>query len=195
MVKKCFKWFIFILLLGFCVYTEEYIHRGVGMFVGMGVALLGLLINDWLQNEGLGDYVMLSGCALFFIFFFFIANGVHIENNQDGVAIYSPFYTHVLDRGERVETKDLNWCYNTKKEAKKDRFIFLYKGDSCTVFTRHEKVMTIAAHYSIYKGYGKYGNLHFISFDDKVIDLNGTEITRGYEPYVFDDTPMLDYYP
>ena len=192
MVKKCFKWFIFILLLGFCLYAEEYIHRGVGMFVGMGVTLIGFLINDWLQNEGIGEYLMFSGCALFFIFFFFIANGVHIENNQDGVAIYSAFYTHELDRGECVETKDLNWCYNTKKEAKKDRFIFLYKGDSCTVFTRHEKVKTIPANYSISEG---FGNLHFISFDGKNIDLRGTEVTRGYEPYVFDDTPMLDYYP
>ena len=192
MVKKCFKWFIFILLLGFCVYTEEYIHGVVGMFVGMGVTLIGLLINDWLQNEGIAEYLMFSGCALFFIFFFFIANGVHIENNQDGVAIYSPFYTHVLDRGERVETKDLNWCYNTKKEAKKKRFIFLYKGDSCTVFTRHEKVMTIPANYSISNG---CGNLHFISFDGKFFDLKGTEVTRGYKPYVFEDTPMLDYYP
>ncbi len=191
MVKKCFKGLIFILLLGFCIYTEEYIQRGMGMVVGMNVILIGFLINDWLQNEGLGECLTYSGCAFFFIFFF-IANGVHIENNQDGVAIYSAFYTHELDRGERVETKDLNWCYTTrKKEARKDRFIFLYKGDSCTVFTRHEKVMTIPANYEISEA---FGNLQFISFDGKFFDLKGTEVARGYEPYVFDDTPMLDYY-
>lgn len=188
MIKLFAKMIITILLFVFCIYVEDYIQRGMGIFVGMAITCVGLLIGDstdW--REKLRDYLGLVGCALSFFFFIGIAMEIHIKE-----VVRSPFYTHVLECGNRMETKQLKSSYTqyySKYEVKNDTFYFLYYADSCSIYNKYGKVLTIPDSFTIgQKDYG-YGKLHYVVVNGKDYDMRGTEIAYGYKPYVSDRTP------
>lgn len=193
MIKYVIKLIVAILLFAFCIYVEDYVQRGMGMFVGMAITCVGLLIGDstdW--REKLRDYLGLVGCALCFFFFIGIAMEIHIKETPDGIVVRSPFYTHVLERGNRMETKQLKSSYTqyySKYEVKNDTFYFLYYADSCSIYNKYGKVLTIPDSFTIgQKDYG-YGKLHYVVVNGKAYDMRGTEIAYGYKPYVADITP------
>lgn len=195
MIKLFAKMIITILLFVFCIYVEDYIQRGMGIFVGMAITCVGLLIGDstdW--REKLRDYLGLVGCALCFFFFIGIAMEIHIKTT-DGIVVRSPFYTHVLERGNRMWTKQLRSYYTqyySKFEVKKEAFYFIYNGDSCSIFNKYGMILKIPkTSYKIeQKDFGN-GELDYIVLSGKTYDLRGTEIKElnGYKPYVSDRTP------
>lgn len=194
MVKFIVKLIIAILIFAFCIYVEDYVQRAAGMFIGMTIACVGLVIGDSSdRREELRDYLGLVGCALYFFFFACIAMEIHIEEtDDDGIVVRSPFYTHVLEHGDRMETKQLK-SYYTKYycefKVKDETYYFVYKGDSCSFYNKYGKVLAIPTSYTIkQKDFGK-GKLHYIVFNGKAYDLRGTEIKKGYIPYVSDTTP------
>lgn len=193
MVKFFVKLIITILLFAFCIYVEDYVQRGAGMFIGMTIACVGLIIGDGTERrEKWRDFICTVGCILSFGFLIGIAVEIHIKETDGGVKVLSPFYTHVLEYGERLKTKRLNSYYTqyySKYEVKNDIFYFLYNRDSCSIFNMYGKVLTISNNFTLLqKDYG-HGKLHYLVVNGKTYDMRGTEITYGYNPYVADITP------
>ena len=193
MIKLFAKMIITILLFVFCIYVEDYVQRGMGMFVGMAITCVGLLIGDstdW--REKLRDNLGLVGCALCFFFFIGIAMEIHIKETPDGIIVRSPFYTHVLEHGNRMETKQLKSYYTqyySKYEVKNEFFYFLYNRDSCSIFNKYGKVLTISNNFTLLQNDYGHGKLHHLVVNGKTYDMRGTLITYGYKPYVADITP------
>lgn len=99
-----------IAAIGIGIYLEEYVSRGIGMFWGMTLVGIGLIFEN--IYDQLEHFFSIVGCLVSFFFFFGIANEIHIEETPDGVEIKSAYYTHVLETGERVQTKELRSNYS-----------------------------------------------------------------------------------
>ena len=186
MIKLFAKMIITILLFVFCIYVEDYVQRGMGIFLGMALFGIGLIFDR------LEHFFGVMGGIFYFLFLMGSAIEVHIEKTQDGILVKSPFYTHVLEHGDSMDTKQLK-CYYTRfyntYEVKNDKFYFIYNGDTCTIFNKIGRVLKIPMSYTIrQKDFGS-GILDYIVVNGKSYDLRGTEIKNGYMPYVSDRTP------
>lgn len=194
MVKFIFKLIIAILLFAFCIYVEDYVQRGAGMLVGLGITLIGLFIDDLFNRwEEWHEFLSVTGVLLSLLFFVSIGLGIHFKETSNGsIEVRSPFYTHVLEHGNRMEVKQLNSCYTkyySKYELKDETYYFVYKGESCSIYNKYGKVLTIPDSFTIrQKDYG-HGKLHHLIVNGKTYDMRGTQITYGYNPYVADITP------
>lgn len=193
MVKFDIKLIITILLFAFCIYVEDYVQRGVGMFVGIAITCVGLLFgNSSYRREELRDYFSLVGCALCFFFFISIGMGVHFKEVPKGIKVLSAFYTHEIGSGDRLETKQLHSYYTqyyNKYEVKADTYYFVYKGESCYIYNEYSKLLTLPVSFTILQRDFGHGKLHNIVVNSKTYDMRGTEIKDGYTPYISDITP------
>ena len=120
--------------------------------------------------------------------------GLHIEETERGIIVKSPFYTHILERGSRVEEKDLRACYSKcyrHVDVEKEHFYFLYHETGCiSIYNTHEKVMEVDTTFEIKAhDWGGDGVLDYINYHGANYDLRGTKITDGYKPYYFNRTP------
>ena len=69
MVKFIFKLIIAILLFAFCIYVEDYVQRGAGMLVGLGITLIGLFIDDLFNRwEEWHEFLSVTGVLLSLLF-------------------------------------------------------------------------------------------------------------------------------
>lgn len=195
-MKTIIKVVLAVALLTLCVYIEDYVQRCAAMFVGAGIAVLGLAVGDKTDlRKSCRDFLGALGTVIYFGFLVGIAvMEIHIEQKAEGIVVRSPFYTHVLERGNRMETKKLRSYYTqycSKFEVKKEAFYFIYNGDSCSIFNKYGMILKIPkTSYKIeQKDFGN-GELDYIVLSGKTYDLRGTEIKElnGYKPYVSDRT-------
>lgn len=172
------------------IYLEDYVSRGFGMFVGMVLAIIGLAIGD---KERWRDFIATLGALLYFGFFVGTAMTLHIEKTKNGgVLMRSAFYTRILERGSHVDTLQLHPYYEqyySKIEVAKKPFFFVYKQDSCSVYNEYEKIATIPLSFTIKNEDFGSGNLDYIEFDNKRLDLRGRLIDSEYQAEIKDITP------
>ena len=197
-MKTIIKVVVVIALLSLCVYIEDYVQRCAAMFVGAGIAVVGLAVGDKTDlQESWRDFIATLGVLLYFGFFLGIAMEIHVEETPDGVEIKSAYYTHVLETGERIDTMQLQSYYNqyySRYEVKTETFYFLYDGLHCSVYNHYGKVLEFDASFSIgEKDYG-HGKINYIRVGNQAFDMRGTEINEDYSPYVLDRTPDYNNY-
>lgn len=191
-MKTLLKIIIIIILIALCAYLEDYTFRGAGMFVGIALACFGFLIGE--SGKDWHDFFTLLGASLYFAFFLFMAIGIHLEKTEEGVNVRSPFFTHVIEHGQRVEDMDLKSHYTqyySRVEVKIEPFYFLHDGKgSCSIYSSHLKIMTIPDHFSIIEQDFGHGALNAIRLCDSVVyDMRAKKITVDYDPEVIDITP------
>lgn len=186
-MKKIIMYIIVVAIVALAIYLEDYAFRGAGMLVGLVVVLVGLFIDDvfnwrseWIENFSV------TGALLSLFFLVGIGLGIHFKETADGrIEVRSAFYTHVLEYGERIETRVLHSHYTkdgSHYAVKKEIFTYLYHGDSCSIYNKYDKMLTVPNTYVIIqKDYG-HGKLHHIIVDGKTFDMRGTEINEDYSP-------------
>lgn len=198
-MKTIIKVVVVIALLSLCVYIEDYVQRCAAMFVGAGIAVVGLAVGDKTDlQESWRDFIATLGVLLYFGFFLGIAMEIHVEETPDGVEIKSAYYTHVLETGERVQTKELRSNYSqyySRWDVDTQVFYFLYNGTHCSVYNRYGKVLDLHIPFSIEaKDFG-HGEINYIRIGGgQAFDMRGTEINEDYSPYVSDRTPDYNNY-
>jgi len=190
---------IVVAIAALAIYLEDYAFRGAGMLLGFAVACVGLCIDDVFNRRSeWSEAFSVTGVLLSLFFFVSIGLGIHFKETSDGIIqVRSAFYTHVLEYGERIKTRVLHSHYTkdgSHYAVKKETFTYLYHGDSCSIYNKYDKVLTIPNTYVIIqKDYG-HGKLHHIIVDGKTFDMRGTEIKEDYSPFVVDITPDYTNY-
>ena len=194
-IIRIFQVIFAIAAIGIGIYFEEYVSRGFGMFWGMTLVGIGLIFEN--RYDQLEHFFSIVGCLLSFVFFFGIALEIHIEEVPDGIAIKSPYYTHTLETGERIDTMQLQSYYNqyySRYEVKTETFYFLYDGLHCSVYNHYGKVLELDTSFSIgEKDYG-HGKINYIRVGNQAFDMRGTKIDEDFSPYVSDRTPDYNNY-
>ena len=189
-IIRIFQVIFTIVAIGIGIYLEDYISRGFGMFWGMTLIGIGLIFEN--IYDQLEHFFSIVGCLLSFVFFFGIANEIHIEETPDGVEIKSAYYTHTLESGERIDTMQLQSYYTksgSRFSVKTEPFYLLYDGLHCSVYNRYGKILDIDKTFSIKaKDFG-HGQINYIRVGDQAFDTRGKEIKEGYEPEIVDITP------
>lgn len=186
-IIRIFQVIFAIAAIGIGIYLEEYVSRGFGMFWGMTLVGIGLIFEN--IYDQLEHFFSIVGCLLSFVFFFGIALlDIHTEEVPDGIAIKSPYYTHTLETGERIDTMQLQSYYTksgSRFSVKTEPFYLLYDGLHCSVYNRYGKILDIDKTFSIKaKDFG-HGHINYIRVGDQAFDMRGTEINEDYSPYVF----------
>lgn len=188
------KLIVFVVLVALWIYLEDYVQRGLGLVVGMLVILIGVVIYVIRERVFfcMVGFVLLYGSLC--------TGGIelHIEEAEGSVMVRSPFYTHILERGIRVEEKELRTYYskeNSRVDVEITHFYFLYhETGSISIFNTYEKINEVDTTFVLKsKDFGD-GVLDYINYHGANYDLRGTIITDGYKPYYFnriryDDTP------
>lgn len=189
-IIRIFQVIFAIAAFALAIYGEDFHFRGFGMFVGITLVGIGLLFEN--IYDRLEHPFSVVGCLLSFVFFFGIANEIHIEETPDGVEIKSAYYTHVLETGERIDTMQLQSYYTksgSRFSVKTEPFYLLYDGLHCSVYNRYGKILDIDKTFSIKaKDFG-HGHINYIRVGDQAFDMRGTEIKEDFFPYVSDITP------
>lgn len=192
-MKKFIKFVIIVAIAALSIYLEEYTFRGAGLCVGIGITFIGLLIDDVFNRwEEWYEFLSVTGVLLSLFFFVSIGMGVHFKETPDGIEVRSALYTHILECGKRLEVKQLNSCYTkyySKYEVKDETYYFVYKGESCSIYNKYGKVLTIPDSFTIRQKDFGHGKLHHLVVNGKTYDMRGTQISYGYNPYVADITP------
>lgn len=192
-MKKFIKFVIIVAIAALSIYLEEYTFRGAGLCVGIGITFIGLLIDDVFNRwEEWHEFLSITGALLSLFFFVSIGMGVHFKETPDGIEVRSALYTHVLEYGNRMETKHLKSHYTqfyNNYEVKDDKYYFVYKGESCSIYNKYGKVLTIPDSFTIrQKDYG-HGKLHHLVVNGKTYDMRATEVNANYSPFIIDTTP------
>lgn len=185
-----------IAAIGIGIYLEDYVSRGFGMGVGMALVCIGFTFENIFDK--LEHFFTVVGCLIYFGFFLGIAMEIHIiEEASDGIAIKSPYYTHTLETGERIDTMQLQSYYTksgSRFSVKTEPFYLLYDGLHCSVYNRYGKILDIDKTFSIKaKDFG-HGHINYIRVGDQAFDMRGTLINEDYSPYVSDVTPDYNNY-
>ena len=67
MVKFVIKLIIAILLFACCIYIEDYLQRGAGLFLGMGVTIIGLLITSVCALHSVNRFLRMKSGELHYV--------------------------------------------------------------------------------------------------------------------------------
>lgn len=174
------------------IYLEDYCFRGSGMFLGMALAVISLIVES--ISDRTGHFFSAIGCVLYLFFFVAIAMEIHIDETDDGVDIRSPFYTHVLEHGESVEQKKLQSHYTqyySRINVKSETFYILHcSNGTCSIYNSYAKVISLPDSFIILEHDLGHGNLNYIQVGDgSAYDMRGMEIKDGYRPKIIDITP------
>lgn len=198
-IIRVFQAIFAFVAFGLAILAEDFGFRGFGMISGMALLCIGLIfehISDCSEEH----YFSVLGCIFYFMFLFGLAFQPHFLETEDGVDVLSPFYTHVLEHGERLQQKELNSHYTkyySGIDVKKESFNFLYgdNGTTCSVYNSYEKIMTLPASFVILEKDFGHGKLHYIQVGDTTAyDMHGVVINESYEPDIEDITPDYTNY-
>lgn len=189
-IIRIFQAIFVIAAFGLAILAEDFGFRGFGVIFGMTLLGIGLIFEHICnQSESIFSVV---GCILFFVSFFGIAMEIHIEEAPDGIKIKSPYYTHTLETGERIDTMQLQSYYTlyySRYEVKTETFYFLFDGLHCSVYNHYGKVLEFDTSFSIGEKDFGHGKINYVRVGDQAFDMRGTEIKEDYFPYVSDITP------
>lgn len=193
-MKKIIMYIIVVAIVALAIYLEDYAFRGAGMLVGSVVVLVGLFIDDVFNRRSeLSEAFSVTGVLLSLFFYVGIGLGIHFKETTDGrIEVRSAFYTHVLEYGERIETRVLH-SHFTKDgghyAVENETFTLLYHGDSCSIYNNYNRVLDIPNTYLIIEKDYEHGKLHHIVVDGNTFDMRGTQIDQSYSPFIVDITP------
>lgn len=188
-----FKGLIYLAVFAGLVYGEDY-HRGMMFLVGIIALLTAKLISYFIDRKQkhlirLGTIASISG-------FFLAAVGVHVTKVGEGVEIMSPFYTHSLAKGDRIDTISLASAYEVyyfSYKPYKEEFYLLRQDGIYELWNKYRPILSGKELSFVDMDLG-HGNLHVVKIRNDsgttLYDLYGRNINEDdYRPHLIDRTP------
>ena len=194
-IKYLFEGLIYLtILVSLVLYVEDY-HRGMLFLIGV-IALLTAKLISYLTDVKQKCLVRFGTIASISGFFLALGVGVHVRQFGDTIEIVSPFYTHSLAKGERIDTVSLASSYEVyyfSYEPYREDFYVLHNKDSCELWNKYRRILS-AKEFSFVDKDWWHGNLQVVKIkgDDGIsfYDLYGRNINEDdYRPHLIDRTP------
>lgn len=185
-MKNCIIYLLIIASLLFAFYSEEYFFRGFAILFGGGLFILGYWLESVIGEDVFVSFVSL-GCLIPLVFMLTLGVGLHFIQKEKGkgIVVKSRFYTHDLEYGDSMVTRELRSGYSQfngiVSVEDKETYYSLYNGNMCSIFSPFRKVMKIGSDYSLKQKDFGYGTLDYIKCGKDSFDLHGTQITDSYE--------------
>lgn len=189
--KLLFQGVVYTAILLGQVYCEDY-HRGSMFIVGVLLILIAKFVACWKNHLIILAITSISVC------FWAIGMGVHVRKDSNTIEIMSPFYTHSLAKGERIDTVRLASAYEVYyfnyKPYREDFYVLHTNIGSCELWNNYRRILTAKELTFVDKDLG-HGNLQVVKIKNNgggitLYDLYGRDINeKGYRPHLVDMTP------